>query len=205
MRAALHASHLNSLAITRATAYKWLTAGKGTDLKTEGLKASLRECQLSSFICVPICAFLTYEHTQTTWISRKISILESRGGRRFQSVYRSSTIWETKKEFSQTFPSSLAACRHLLCGQSSVFRSAGFNSKRLTLPLLPKSLPFFQWNCCRDCLWGAWQASLWIKYTFFFFILRHRGRARLEAERNKAEREWGAGIREKWVTARNDQ
>lgn len=170
MRAALHASHLNSLAITRATAYKWLTAGKGADLKTEGLKASLRECQLSSFICVPVCAFLTYDHTQTTWISRQISILESRGGRRFQSVYRSSTIWETKKEFSQTFPSSLAACRHLLCGQSSVFPSAGFNSKRLTLPLLPKSLPFFQWNCCRDCLWGAWQASLWINYTFFFLF-----------------------------------
>lgn len=145
---------------------------------------------------------LTYEHTQTTWISLQISILENRGGRRFQSVYRSSTIWETKNEFSQTFPSSLTACRHLLCGQSSVFPSEGFNSKRLTLPLLPKSLPFFQWDCCRDCLWGAWQASLWIIIYFFFFILRYRGRDRLETERNRVERRrgGGAGISEKWVT-----
>lgn len=156
----------------------------------------------------PYVPSLTYEHTQTIWISQKISILENRGGRRFQSVYRSSTIWETKNEFSQTFPSSLAACRHLLCGQSCVFPSAGFSSKRLTLPLRPKSLPFFQWNCCRDCLWGAWQASLWIIIYFFFFILRHRGRDRLEAERNRVKENRGAGMREKWVTewrARTDQ
>lgn len=146
---------------------------------------------------------LTYEHTQTIWISRKISILENRGGRRFQSVYRSSTIWETKNEFSKTFPSSLAACRHLLCGQSCVFPSAGFNSKRLTLPLLPKSLPFFQWNCCRDCLWGAWQASLWIIiYFFFFFFHSQTQRQRQTWSRKKQGRKRIGGGNKREVSDR---
>lgn len=137
---------------------------------------------------------MVYASTQPQYLDKKVYNKMRVGGG--SKVFTKVPHYEGKKwVLPQTFPSSLAACRHSLRGQGFGFTSAAFyqpNDEPIPFPPTP---PFLPVKLLHRLFSGARQASLWIIIYFFCHRLRHIDGDKLKPkDRNRITERKGAWI-----------